>query len=67
MDALFWQGVRADYARLQTDPEQWTDHAGELAEWDVTARRNPRGSPGGVAAWPSRTGGYRTSNVAMTG
>lgn len=32
----FWDGVRADYARLQADPEEWADYAGELAEWDAT-------------------------------
>ncbi len=32
----FWEGVRADYARLQADPEQWAEYAGELAEWDPT-------------------------------
>lgn len=32
----FWEGVRADYARLQADPEEWADYAGELAEWDAT-------------------------------
>ena len=36
-DARFWAGVRADYARLQADPEEWADYAGELAEWDATA------------------------------
>jgi hypothetical protein len=35
-DARFWEGVRADYARLQADPEQWAEYAGELAEWDAT-------------------------------
>jgi hypothetical protein len=34
-DARFWQGVRADYARLQADPSAWADYAGELAEWEV--------------------------------
>lgn len=34
-DARFWQGVRADYARLQDDPSAWADYAGELAEWDA--------------------------------
>jgi hypothetical protein len=34
-DARFWQGVRADYARLQADPSEWADYAGELAEWDA--------------------------------
>jgi hypothetical protein len=33
-EARFWAGVRADYARLQADPQQWADYAGELAEWD---------------------------------
>lgn len=35
-EARFWEGVRADYARLQADPEEWADYAGELAEWDAT-------------------------------
>jgi hypothetical protein len=35
-DARFWEGVRADYARLQADPEEWADYVGELAEWDTT-------------------------------
>ena len=35
-DARFWQGVRADYARLQADPSAWADYAGELVEWDAT-------------------------------
>jgi hypothetical protein len=35
-DARFWQGVRADYARLQADPSEWADYAGELAEWNAT-------------------------------
>jgi hypothetical protein len=35
--ARFWEGVRADYARLQEDPEQWAEYAGELAEWDATS------------------------------
>jgi hypothetical protein len=33
----FWNGVREDYARLQADPQEWADYAGELAEWDHTA------------------------------
>jgi len=36
-DARFWTGVRADYARLQADPQEWGDYASELAEWDHTA------------------------------
>ena len=36
-EARFWQGVRDDYARLQEDPEQWSDYLRELAEWDQTA------------------------------
>jgi hypothetical protein len=36
-DARFWEGVRADYARLQADPEEWAEYVGELAEWDATA------------------------------
>jgi hypothetical protein len=35
-DTRFWEGVRADYARLQADPEEWADYVGELAEWDAT-------------------------------
>ena len=35
-EAQFWEGVRADYARLQADPEEWEDYVGELAEWDGT-------------------------------
>jgi hypothetical protein len=35
-DARFWEGVRADYARLQADPEEWADYVGELAAWDAT-------------------------------
>jgi hypothetical protein len=33
-DARFWEGVGADYARLQADPQEWADYANELAEWD---------------------------------
>jgi uncharacterized protein with von Willebrand factor type A (vWA) domain len=36
-DARFWDGVRADYARLQADPQEWADYVTELAEWDTTA------------------------------
>jgi uncharacterized protein with von Willebrand factor type A (vWA) domain len=36
-DARFWAGVRADYARLQADPQEWDDYVSELAEWDHTA------------------------------
>jgi hypothetical protein len=36
-DLRFWEGVREDYARLQADPQEWADYAGELAEWDHTA------------------------------
>jgi hypothetical protein len=36
-EARFWAGVRADYARLQSDPQEWADYVGELAEWDTTA------------------------------
>lgn len=35
-DSRFWDGVRADYARLQTDPQEWGDYVSELAEWDHT-------------------------------
>jgi predicted transcriptional regulator len=35
-EARFWQGVKDDYARLQADPEEWSDYANELAEWDQT-------------------------------
>ncbi len=33
-EARFWEGVRADYARLQADPQEWADYVNELAEWD---------------------------------
>jgi hypothetical protein len=36
-DARFWEGVRADYARLQADPQEWKSYVSELAEWDRTA------------------------------
>jgi len=36
-DARFWAGVRADYARLQDDPQEWGNYLNELAEWDHTA------------------------------
>jgi predicted transcriptional regulator len=36
-EARFWEGVQADYARLQADPQEWADYARELAEWDQTA------------------------------
>ena len=36
-DARFWEGVRADYARLQADPREWEEYVSELAEWDHTA------------------------------
>jgi hypothetical protein len=35
-EARFWDGVRADYARLQADPHEWADYQGELAEWEPT-------------------------------
>jgi hypothetical protein len=35
-EARFWQGVKDDYARLQDDPEQWSDYVAELEEWDQT-------------------------------
>jgi hypothetical protein len=35
-EARFWTGVQADYARLQADPQQWSDYVSELAEWDHT-------------------------------
>ncbi len=35
-EARFWDGVRADYARLQANPDEWGDYVGELAEWDST-------------------------------
>jgi len=35
-EARFWDGVKADYARLQADPYEWADYAVELAEWDHT-------------------------------
>ncbi len=36
-EARFWAGVREDYARLQSDPEEWAGYVSELAEWDNTA------------------------------
>jgi hypothetical protein len=36
-EARFWAGVRADYARLQADPQEWGGYVNELAEWDHTA------------------------------
>jgi hypothetical protein len=36
-EARFWEGVRADYARLQADPQEWADYVSELAEWDHAA------------------------------
>jgi hypothetical protein len=35
-EARFWEGVRADYARLQANRAEWEDYARELAEWDGT-------------------------------
>lgn len=35
-EARFWRGVKDDYARLQEDPEQWSEYVSELAEWDQT-------------------------------
>ena len=35
-EARFWEGVQADYARLQGDPKEWADYVSELAEWDHT-------------------------------
>ena len=36
-EARFWAGVQADYARLQADPQEWSDYVNELAEWEHTA------------------------------
>jgi hypothetical protein len=36
-EARFWDGVRADYARLQANPQEWADYVSELAGWDYTA------------------------------
>jgi len=36
-EARFWDGVQADYARLQDDPQEWADYVSELAEFDHTA------------------------------
>jgi hypothetical protein len=36
-EARFWEGVKADYARLQADPREWADYTSELAEWDQTS------------------------------
>jgi hypothetical protein len=35
-EAVFWQGVSDDYARLHADPERRSDYVSELAEWDRT-------------------------------
>lgn len=39
IDALekqeFLQGLTADYARLQEDPEQWERYVAERQEWDT--------------------------------
>ncbi|HEY2577004.1 MAG TPA: hypothetical protein VGI74_11905 [Streptosporangiaceae bacterium] len=35
-EVRFWAGVRADYARLQADPQEWADYVSELGEWDHT-------------------------------
>ena len=32
--AWFWEGVRADYARLQGNIDARADYLGELSEWD---------------------------------
>jgi predicted transcriptional regulator len=36
-EARFWAGVRADYAGLVADREQWNGYAAELEEWDSSA------------------------------
>jgi len=36
-EARFWAGVRADYARLQADPEEWDGYVRELEEWQHVA------------------------------
>lgn len=36
-EARFWAGVRADYASLAADREQWDAYTAELDEWDGTA------------------------------
>ncbi|MGH9127625.1 MAG: hypothetical protein ACRDY2_01345 [Acidimicrobiales bacterium] len=35
--ARFWEGVQADYTRLQADTEGWAGYVDELAEWETTA------------------------------
>lgn len=35
-DVRFWEGVRADYARLQDDPQEGDDYVNEVAEWEHT-------------------------------
>jgi predicted transcriptional regulator len=32
---LFWQGVREDFARLQSDPVAWQEYEDELKAWDA--------------------------------
>jgi predicted transcriptional regulator len=36
-EARFWEGVQADYARLQADPQEWAGYVSELAEWNQAA------------------------------
>lgn len=36
-EARFWEGVQADYARLQADPQEWSSYVSELAEWHQAA------------------------------
>lgn len=36
-EARLWTGVRADYARLQADPQEWSNYVSELADWDHIA------------------------------
>jgi len=36
-EVRFWQGARADYARLRADLAAWADYIGELTEWDRIA------------------------------
>ena len=51
----FWQGVHADYVRLQADPIAWKEYQDEIALWDIAAndgleREEPYYTPAEEAA-----------------
>ncbi len=33
----FWEGMRADFARLRADPDAWRGYQDEIALWDATS------------------------------